>query len=265
MFSVQSLLYHFSTPVLGFLIVAIYIALSITGLCVVRKLFSSHTFKLHNDIADPLFTTLGTIYAVMLAFTLVVTWQSFDASSKNTAREANYLADLYRDSTPLPAAFKGELKTDLKKYVSAIITDEWAIMSSGNGRSPKVQAEQQKLWNLYAGFQPRNETQKIFFTESVKKFNEACEMRRQRLFDASTGLNGILYFMLIAGGLVTISFTLFFGTENFGPQLLMTSLLATLIGLTLFTIISLDYPFTGDVSIKPDVFKTELSTLLNNK
>jgi len=263
MFSVQSLLYRFPTPVLGLMIVTIYIVLSITGLCLVRRFFSAHTFKLHNDIADPLFTTLGTIYAVMLAFTMVVTWQSFDISSKNTSREANYLADLYRDSTPLPAAFKSEIKTDLKGYVSAIITDEWPIMSTMKGRSLKVQAEQQKLWDLYAGFQPKNETQKIFFTESVAKFNEACELRRQRLLDASTGLNGILYFILIAGGLVTIAFTLFFGTENFGPQLLMTSMLATLIGLTLFTIMSLDYPFTGDISIKPDVFKTVLSTLLN--
>ena len=114
MFSVQSLLYRFPTPVFGLVVVTIYIVLSITGLCIVRRFFSAHTFKLHNDIADPLFTTLGTIYAVMLAFTMVITWQSFDISSKNTAREANYLADLYRDSTPMPAAFKSEIKTDLK-------------------------------------------------------------------------------------------------------------------------------------------------------
>lgn len=262
MFSVQSLLYHFPTPILGLMIVTIYIVLSVAGLNIVRKFFSAHKFKLHNDIADPLFTTLGTIYAVMLAFMVIVTWQSFDSSNKNAAREANYLADLYRDSTPMPASFRSQVKTDLHNYVSAIINEEWPNMASGKGRSLNVQAEQQKLWNLYAGFQPKNETQKIF-TESVKKFNEACEMRRQRLLDANTGLNGILYFILIAGGLVTIAFTLFFGTENFGPQLLMTSMLATLIGLTLFTIMSLDYPFTGDISIKPEVFKTVLSTLLN--
>jgi len=260
---VQSLLFHVPTPVLGFAIVTIYIVLSITGLSIVRRFFSAHTFKLHNDIADPLFTTLGTIYAVMLAFMVIITWQSFDSSNKNAAREANYLADLYRDSTPLPAGFRSELKTDLNAYVSDIINDEWPNMASGRGRSLNVQAEQQKLWALYSGFQPKNDTQRVFFAESIKKFNEACEMRRQRLLDSVTGLNGILYFILICGGLIVIGFTLFFGTENFGPQLLMTSMLATLIGLTLFTIMSLDYPFTGDISIKPDVFKTVLSTLLN--
>jgi hypothetical protein len=259
---VQSLLYRFPTPVIGLAIVAIYIIFSVAGLCIVRRFFSAHKFKLHNDIADPLFTTLGTIYAVTLAFMVIVTWQGFDTSNINTAREANYLADLYRDSTPMPASFRNAIKADLKDYVSDIITDEWPLMSAGHGRSLKVQADQQKLWDLYAGFQPKGDTQKIFFAESIKKFNEASEMRRQRLLDATTGLNSILYFILIAGGLVTISFTMFFGTENFGPQLLMTSMLATLIALTLFTIMSLDYPYTGDISIKPDMFRTELSTLL---
>jgi hypothetical protein len=263
MFFVQSLLYNIPTPVLGLAIVIIYIGLSITGLFTVRRFFSAHTFKLHNDIADPLFTTLGTIYAVMLAFMVIVTWQSFDTSNKNTALEANYLADLYRDSSPMPPSFRNEVKSDLKIYVSDIINDEWPNMASGSGRSLKVQADQQKLWDLYSGFQPKNETQRVFFAESVKKLNEACEMRRQRLLDARTGLNGILYFILVIGGLIVIAFTLFFGTENFVPQLLMTSMLATLIGLTLFTIMSLDYPFTGDISIKPDVFKTELSTLMS--
>jgi hypothetical protein len=261
---VQTLLYYVPTPVLGLAIVALYVVLSVVGLIMIRRFFPAHKFKLHNDIADPLFTTLGTIYAVILAFMVIITWQSFDDSSKNAAREANYLADLYRDSTPLPLAFRSELKVDLKNYVSAVITDEWPVMSRGEKRSLKVEAVQQKLWDIYSGFAPKGETEKIFLAESVKKLNDACELRRQRLLDAGTGLNTILYFTLIAGGLITIAFTLFFGTENLGPQLLMTSMLAALIGLTLFTIMSLDYPFTGDISIKADVFRTVLVTLLNS-
>ena len=261
---VQTLLYALPTPVLGLLIVAAYVIMSLAGLWFMRRFFSAHQFKLHNDIADPLFTALGTIYAVILAFMVIITWQSFDGSSKNAAREANYLADLYRDSTPLPAGFRGAVKADLKEYAAAIIGDEWPAMARGEKRSQKVEAVQQKLWDLYAGFQPKSETQAIFFNESVKKLSEASELRRQRLLDARSGLNGLLYFTLIAGGLVTIAFALLFGSENFVPQLLMTSMLAALIGLTLFTIMSLDFPFTGDISIKPEVFRTVLATLLNS-
>ncbi len=261
---VQFLLYHLPTLALGLLIVALYAGFSVAGLCLVRRFFSSHIFKLHNDIADPLFTTLGAIYAVLLAFMVVTTWQGFDASNQNVEREANYLADLYRDSTPLPAAFRQELKSDLKAYVAAIVDDEWPLMARNAGRSQLAEAEQQKLWDLYSGFRPVNETQQVFFSESVQKLNQASEMRRQRLLDAGNGLSGVLYFVLIVGGLVAISFAMFFGTENFGPQLLMTSLLAAVIALTLFTIMSFDYPFTGGISIKPEIFRTVLTTLLNS-
>ena len=260
---IQILLSVMPTPLLGLLLVLLYVSLSIVGLFVTRKFCPPHTFKPHNDVAGAIFATLGVIYAVLLAFLVVVSWQSFDEAGQNAAREANYLADLYRDSTPLPAAFRSELKIDLKNYVVSIVNDEWPVMASGR-RALTVSAGQEKLWSLYAGFVPRGETEKVFFTESVRQLNEACEARRQRLLDAVSGLHGILYFVLIVGGLITLFYTLLFGTENFGPQIVMTSMLAAMIALALFTIMALDYPFSGDISIKPDVFRMVLSTLLNS-
>jgi len=260
---VQSLLINVPTGLLGLMIVAGFVLFSIVGLLIIRSLVPAKKFKIHNDVAGSIFATLGVIYAVVLAFMVIVTWQNFDAADRNVAREANYLADLYRDSTPLPAGFRDQLKSDLKEYVEAIVNQEWKIQYRGE-RSQEVQDAQEKIWVLYSGYTPRTETEKIFFSESVKKLNEACEMRRQRLLDATSGIHSALYFVLLAGGMITILFTLFFGTENFGPQILMTSMLAALIGLTLFTIMAMDYPFTGSVSIPPDKFRIVLHTLLNS-
>lgn len=72
-----------------------------------------------------------------------------------------------------------------------------------------------------------------------------------RIIDSGTGVHGIIWFVLIAGGLITIIFSFFFGTENHGAQVIMTVLLAALIALILFTVLELDYPFSGDFTIKP--------------
>jgi len=170
---------------------------------------------------------------------------------------------LYRDATPFPAEFRAELKSELTNYVNAIINEEWQTMAKGQ-RSAGAQEMQEELWKLYSGFQPKNETQKIFFTESVKKLNLAAEMRRQRIIYASTGINPLLYFVLIFGSLITIAFTMLFGTENIIPHLIMVSLLAAMIAITLFSVIAMDYPFTGDISIKPDVFINMLSSLMRS-
>ena len=94
--------------------------------------------------------------------------------------------------------------------------------------------------------------------------NQASEMRRQRIVYASSGIHPLLYFVLFTGSFITIAFTMMFGTENLIPHIIMTSFLAAMIALTLFTIIALDYPFTGNVSIKPEVFTSMLSSLMNS-
>jgi hypothetical protein len=243
--------------------IVFYVGISIASLLIIRKFYPHNKCKLHNDIAGFIFATLGVIYAVLLAFIVVITWQDFDKAQDVTVNEANCIAALYRDATPFPAEFRAELKSELTNYVNAIINEEWQTMAKGQ-RSAGAQEIQEELWKLYSGFQPKNETQKIFLAESVKKLNQAAEMRRQRIVYASTGINPLLYFVLFAGSFITIAFTMLFGTENIIPHLIMVSLLAAMISITLFTVIAMDYPFTGDISIKPDVFINMLSSLMKS-
>jgi hypothetical protein len=259
---IHYLLEHVNIYILGFLIVAIYVLASIAGLFIMRKFLPHQKCKNHNDVAGFIFATMGVIYAVLIAFMVIVTWENFDKASDLTSKEANSLASLYRDSTPFPEEVRNQIKNELKEYVTAIIEDEWPQMA--RNKSAKAQEAQEHLWQTYSKFNPKNDTQKIFLGESVSKLNEAGEFRRQRILNAREVIHPILYFVLIVGGFLTIAFTLFFGTENFVPQIIMTSLLATMIALTLFTIIALDCPFTGDISIKPDVFRTVLSSLMSS-
>ena len=260
---IQFLLVHVPTVLLGFLIIFIYVFLTIISLVIIRKYYPPHRRKSHNDIAGFIFATLGVIYAVILAFTVVVTWGDFDKASDITNKEANCIASLYENTTAFPAELSGQIKNELKRYVNAIVDDEWQKMSRGS-RSSQVDESQRKLLALYTSFQPKNEIQKIFLTESVKKMNEASEMRRIRLIYAATGLHPILYAILIIGSFITIAFTMLFGTENHIEQMIMTASLAAMIAFALFTIIALDYPFTGTFSVEPDALKSMLPALIRS-
>ena len=54
------------------------------------------------------------------------------------------------------------------------------------------------------------------------------------------------------GGLLTIGFTLFFGSKNLPAQMAMTGILSILVTLGLVVIVSIDHPFTGPVSVEPN-------------
>jgi hypothetical protein len=60
-----------------------------------------------------------------------------------------------------------------------------------------------------------------------------------------------LWLVLVAGAVVTIGFTFFFGVPNVRAHALMVAALAAMVGLILFLVLSLDLPFTGDLSVGP--------------
>ena len=256
----QSLLLYVPTWLLCLLMVAFYVSASIAGLLLVRKVYPHDRCQLHNDVGGFIFATLGVIYAVILAFTVLITWQDFDKAQDITAKEASCIGSLYRYAESLPAGSRAELKNELVLYVKAIVGEEWQTMAQGQG-SENVQKLNENLWKRYNGFQPENETEKIFLSASVDHMARASELRTQRIAASSQGNHPLIYFILIMGSILTIAFSTLFGTENTIPHLIMTALMAAMIAISLLTIVAIDYPFTGDLIIKPDVFNVVLSHL----
>jgi hypothetical protein len=254
----QWLLLKVPTLILGLFIVGLFAGVSVLGLLFVRSFIPHQRLKPHNDVAGAIFAALGAIYAVLLAFVVVTVWEGFDRTNLNVEKEAAYLSDLYRDAQVLSPEFRGSIRTLVREYAAAVSDEEWLAIARGS-ESAKVKEVLKKLWQVYGVYSPKTEAEKIFFEESVRKLNDLAELHSMRLVDAKTGVHPLLWAVLIIGGLVTVSFTFFFGSENLKAQILMATLLAALIGLILFTVLLLDFPFTGDVHISKEPFKQLLA------
>ena len=253
----QLLLLKIPSFILGLMIVGGAMLVSVIGVLIVRRFIPTNRLKIHHDVADPILGAIAAVYAVLIAFVVVTVWQSFDKSNAGVQMEANYLADIYRDSEAFSPDFHQKVGDLLRQYRQAVVTDEWKTMAKGE-MSLEVEGLMRKIWSLYTTYEPKTPTEQSFFDESVRKLNSFRELRRQRLMDSRTGIEPLLWFVLIVGGLCTIFFTFFFGAENLKAQLAMAAMLALLVSLILFTILSLDFPFTGSVSISPEPFKMML-------
>ena len=244
----QWILLNIPTWVIAAIMLAIAVCTAVGGVLLVRHLVDIKKFKQHHDIAGPIFSTIGVIYAVMLAFVLVIVWQDFDRAQNDTVKEANYFAQIYRDATGLPEPFRSQFLEANGNYLKAVVKYEWPQMQRGE-RSIEAQAAADRVWEVTASFDPKTEKEKIFFSEMLNKMNDAVEMRRQRIQDSGSGLHPSLWFVLLLGGIITVVFTFFFGSENLYAQITMTTMLAVLIVLIIFTILLMDFPYSGDLSI----------------
>ncbi|MFA6635838.1 MAG: hypothetical protein WCV56_01820 [Candidatus Omnitrophota bacterium] len=242
---------------MGLIVVGLAVILSISGLLLVRRFVSDHHLKHHNDIAGAIFQTLGVSYAVLLAFMVVVAWQNFERAGLSVEKEANYIASLIKKSYAFEEGFGGRIRAASQKYADIVIAD-WELLAEGK-ESPEAKEALRKLSSLFAGYTPQNTKEEIFFSESVKKIGLLGETMRARIFESRQNIPLLLWTVLIFGGITTISFTFFFGSANLSSLMVMTSLLAILISLILYTILCLDSPFTGDIRIEPDAFRHMLS------
>jgi len=233
--------------------VLLSIALSFLGLIITRKIISHERLLIHNDVVGPIFSTVGVIYAVILAFVVIVTWQNFDRVNLGVEKEASCLASLYSDSDAFEQHQQLKIRGLLRDYAKAIVKDEWPKMSFGSSSSLAAD-KMHEIRNFYSSMLPNGRTQDIYLQESVSKLNELLDYRNVRLLNAKEGVHPILWFTLISGAVITMLISFLFGTKNFDTQKVMTILLAAIIAFILFTVLELDYPFSGTNSIKPDAF-----------
>src|SRR3970282_1952660 len=105
------------------------IASAVLGLCLVRRVVPPEGLVESNDVAGNYLQTLGTIYAVLLAFVVVVVWQQFNDARSAVEREANEVLDRFRTVSGVPHPARGELREHLQAYVSAVLEKEWQAMA----------------------------------------------------------------------------------------------------------------------------------------
>jgi hypothetical protein len=116
---------------------------------------------------------------------------------------------------------------------------------------------------IYTGLEPDAGRQQGTYDESLRRLSELNDSRTERLHAARNGLHGLLWVVLIVGGVLTVVFTYFFGVRNIGAQSLMTAGLTTMIALTLFLIWNLNHPFRGDFHIDSSPFEDALVEMAN--
>lgn len=250
----QKILLNIPTVPLGIIVIVLSIVFSMLGLILVRRVVPHKMLGEHTDLTAAIFEAVGMAYTVILAFMVVVSWQNFDRTSTHVETEANEVVDLYRDSAAFSPDFGEKVRVVLREYYDLVVNEEWPLLAKGQ-ESAKAQEALRKAWALYVSYEPQSEKEKIFFAESVANLNDLREARRLRIMDSRTGINSVLWFILVFGGITTICFTFFFAADNFAYNLLLVSILAVIVALVLFTILLFDFPFTGDVKIPVEMYK----------
>jgi Protein of unknown function (DUF4239) len=229
------------------LVVVLPTAAAMSGPILIRRRFSLERLTTNNEIAGFKFATVGVIYAVLLAFAVIIVWERYSDAESAVIQEAGAAATLYRLVAPAEPQSVA-MRNALDRYLQSAIERDWAQMSHVRA-SPETTRALDDLYAAALSVAQDGARPPAVLVEMFRQLDDITEARRTRLHLSHGIVPGMLWTVLVLGGTLTVSFTFFFGTRNLEAQVLMTGVLALIVFMGLLVIVSINHPFTGPVHI----------------
>ncbi|MEV5720947.1 hypothetical protein AB0L41_44385 [Amycolatopsis mediterranei] len=218
----------------------------------------------NNDAAGQVFTIVGGLHAVLVAFVLISLYDSVSTVSQTAQSEADSLVAATWAADALPEATKDRVHQLAAAYARTVEEQEWPRLADG-GEIPATGATQLDQMRQAVAEAPADDDWLLDRkTEASNQLWSVYQARQQRLAHSGAGgVGAVVWFALILGSLITaILLPNLFGGTRLAAHIVIVSTLAGTITLLLFAIYQLQNPFSGGVSVPPEAFTSALARLV---
>jgi Protein of unknown function (DUF4239) len=228
------------------------VAVTVILMLTVRRMARTDTFLIDSTLGAGIFGVVGTAFAVVLAFVVLVAFESYNRAKNAAEAEAVAVVELFRTSDFFRDAERERFQAEAICYARAVVA-EWQTMADGE-RSPLVDVWVSRLKETSKRFDLRSETEQAAFRHLLEQRDKRVEGRRERLSEADPVVTTPVWFILVLGALVTVLLVLLFADrrERAFVQGGMMAAVTTMVVAGLMLVWFLDHPYENKSgSIKP--------------
>ena len=246
-----------AVPLTLLLIAAVGLSVAVVLLAVwlIRRVVKATSEGFHAEISAPMVGVVAAVFGLLLAFVIVIAYQNYLDADANVSREADALSSIVRDSAAFPEPGGENVRRAVGTYVRAVVNDEWPQMHDGND-SALARTGLEGIFAAFRTVEPRSPQATAFCDDAVRQLNAALAARPDRLQTAGGGLPRDIAILVLFSAVVTVGYAVFVGSPQFGFHALAPAAVAAVLAVSLVVLVDLSYPFSGDVAIAPDDFKS---------
>ncbi|HEY4440513.1 MAG TPA: DUF4239 domain-containing protein [Candidatus Elarobacter sp.] len=197
---------------------------------------------------SPMIGMAGTLYAVLLGFMTVVSWQHFYDSREIVTQEAAADADAWHAALALPPDRRSRVRRDVARYATVMIDREWSAMRTG-AFDNQADVIVMDAIDAATSFNPANAAQSNAQSATLRELSTLHDLRQRRLSYNAAGLPWFDWLVLIAGAACIVVMSWVFGVPDPRVHMLMTAIVAVLVASTLTLLFELQFPFRGGLGI----------------
>jgi hypothetical protein len=223
---------------------------------VVIKLAVGDRARAFKAVSPGMLPPLGILFALLVGFIAVEVWNNFDKAKIAVATEASALRAVVLLSGNFPEEQKKRIYALVDRHIEESINKEWPAMAHRRATLSTLRANAmiEALQDVLA-LKPADETQRIAQPEIMKALETAMDARRQRIVVSQSSVGTVKWAGIVLQALCTLIAIAMVHSDNRLACAIAMTLFATGVALSLLLIAAYSRPFTGEISVKPDLLR----------
>jgi hypothetical protein len=204
---------------------------------------------------------LGILFALLVGFIAVEVWNNFDKAKVAVATEASALRAIVLLAGTFPEEQKTRIYALIDRHIEEAITKEWPAMAQQRATLSTLRANAliEALQDVLT-LKPADDSQRTAQPEMIKALQAALDARRQRIVVSQSTVGWVKWAGILLQGLCTLIAIAMVHSDNRLTCAIAMTLFATGIALSLLLIAAYSRPFTGEISVRPDLLKQVITS-----
>lgn len=206
-------------------------------------------------------SSYGIFYGILLALIAVSVYENFQRVDDVVLSEVSDLGALYRAVSAYPTPIATELQDELRLYTQGVITVDWPAMQENiipTEGSVRIDA----LQNTLFAYEPVTAGDSAVHSQTIALFFDFLETRRARLEETTLALPALLWVVLGVGAVLNAVMIALVEARNLRVHLIMSGIIAIFVAMLIFVTASMDHPYSGAISISPEMYENLLTQLM---
>src|SRR5262245_21777744 len=227
---------------------------------VVTRLAETEWARAFKAVSPGLLPVLGILFALLVGFIAVEVWNDFDKAKTAVTTEASALRAVVLLAGTFPEEQRTRIYTLINRHIEEAVNKEWPRMAQQRETLSTLPTHLIEALNNTLDLKGADESQRAAQPEMIRALRTALEARRQRIVISQSSVGAVKWAGILLQALCTLVAIAMVHSDNRRACALTLILFATGVALSVLLIAAYSRPFTGEISVTPELLKQVIAT-----
>jgi hypothetical protein len=219
------------------------------------KLATGERARAFKALSPGMLPPLGIIFGLLVGFIAAQVWSDFEKAKVAVATKASALRTVDLLAAGLPEAQRDQFRSLVRKHVDIAVNEEWPAMGKHRATLTTVPAALTEALQATLAVAPADEGQRMTRSEILRALETALDARRQRIIISQPSVSTVKWAGILLQALCALVAIAMVHSDNRLTCVLALLIFSTGIALSVLLIAVYSQPFTGEVSVGPELLK----------